>query len=67
MTAPPSPAARRGRILKNIALTSLLSGFALELGGAVAGNWTVFKAGIFLFLMGIPLFFLGWMLGRRKA
>jgi hypothetical protein len=66
MTPPSSPSARHGRTLKNLALCFLLSGFALELGGAIVGNSTVFKVGIFLFLMGIPLLALGIFLGRRK-
>lgn len=65
---PPSsfPSARHGRFLKNLALCFLLSGFALELGGAIVSNWTVFKVGIFFFLMGIPLLALGLYLVRRK-
>ena len=58
--------ARRGRMLKNLALTALLSGFALELGGAIAGLPVVFKAGLLLFLLGIPLSALGWYVGRRR-
>lgn len=66
MTAPPSPSVRHGRTLKNLALCSLLSGFALELGGAVTSNRTLFKVGLFFFLIGIPLLALGLYVGRRK-
>ncbi len=57
----------RGRFFKNIAFVALFSGFALEIGGGIMGNWLVLRVGIFLFLMGIPLFFIGWWLGRRKG
>jgi hypothetical protein len=60
-----SPAARRGRQLKNVALCCALSGFALELGGGIVAQWLVFKVGLFLFLLAIPLFGLGLFLGRR--
>jgi len=63
---PPSSSDRHGRTLKNLALCFLLSGFALDLGGAILGNGTLFKVGIFLFLAGIPLLTLGLFLGRRK-
>jgi len=65
VTLLPSPAARRGRQLKNIALFCALSGFALELGGGIVGDWLAFKVGLFLFLLAFPLFFLGLFLGRR--
>ncbi len=57
----------RGRLFKNMALVALFSGFALEIGGGIMGNGLVVKTGIFLFLTGIPLFFIGWRLGRRKG
>jgi hypothetical protein len=65
MTPLPSPAARRGRLLKNIALCCALSGFALQLGGGIAGQGVVLRVGILLFLLAFPLFFLGLYLGRR--
>jgi hypothetical protein len=65
MSPLPSPAARRSRLLKNVALCCAMSGFALELGGGIAGNWLVFKVGLILFLLAFPLFFLGLFLGRR--
>jgi hypothetical protein len=65
MTPLPSAAARRGRLLKNLALCFAMSGFALELGGGITGHWLVFKVGLFLFLLAFPLFILGLYLGRR--
>lgn len=65
MTPLPSSSARRGRLLKNVALCCAMSGFALELGGGITGNWLVFKIGLALFLLGFLLFFLGIFLGRR--
>ena len=62
-----APAQARGRFFKNLAFVALFSGFALELGGGIMGNGLVLKVGIFLFLMGIPLFFIGWWLGRHKG
>ena len=61
-----SPIPRYGRILKNLALVSLFSGFALELGGAITDNRMLFQAGVWFFLLGIPLLFLGIFMGRRK-
>jgi hypothetical protein len=65
MTPLPSSSARRGRLLKNVALYCAMSGFALELGGGITGHWLVFKIGLFLFLLAFPLFILGLFLGRR--
>ena len=65
MTPLPSSSVRRGRLLKNIALCCAMSGFALELGGGITGQWVVFKVGLFLFLLAFPLFILGLFLGRR--
>jgi hypothetical protein len=65
MTPLPSASARRGRMLKNVALCFAMSGFALELGGGIIGHWLVFKIGLSLFLLAFPLFFLGLFLGRR--
>lgn len=65
MTPLPSPAARWGRLLKNLALVCAMSGFALELGGGITDQWLVFKIGLFLFLLAFPLFILGLFLGRR--
>jgi len=63
----PSPFPRYGRTLKNLALVCLFSGFALELGGAITANRTLFRAGVWFFLLGLPLLFLGIYLGRRKS
>jgi hypothetical protein len=65
MTPLPSASARRGRLLKNLALCFAMSGFALELGGGITGHWLVFKIGLFLFLLAFPLFLFGLFLGRR--
>jgi hypothetical protein len=62
----PSSIPRYGRTLKNLALVCLFSGFALELGGAITDNRILFRTGIYFFLLGIPLLFLGIFLGRRK-
>ena len=62
----PSPIPRYGRILKNLALVCLFSGFALELGGAITDNRILFRTGVWFFLLGIPLLFLGIFMGRRK-
>lgn len=61
----PSSGARRGRLLKNLALCCAMSGFALQLGGGITGHWLVFQIGLGLFLLALPLFFLGRILGRR--
>jgi hypothetical protein len=61
----PSSSARRGRLLKNVALCCAMSGFALELGGGITGHWLVFKIGLALFLLAFPLFCVGLFLGRR--
>jgi hypothetical protein len=61
-----SSASRYGRTLKNLALVSLFSGFALELGGAITSNRMLFQTGLWFFLLGIPLLFLGIFLARRK-
>lgn len=66
MTPLPSSAARRSRLIKNIALSCLFIGFALELGGGITSDWRLFKVGVFLFLMAIPLFLIGLLLGRRR-
>lgn len=58
--------ARRSRLIKNIALCCLLSGFAFQIGGGVIADWRLFKVGIFLFLMALPLYLVGRLLGRRK-
>jgi hypothetical protein len=65
MTPLPSAAARRGRLLKNLALCWAMSGFALQLGGGITGHWLIFKVGVGLFLLAFPLFFLGMHLGKR--
>lgn len=65
MSPLPTPAARRGRLLKNIALFCAMSGFALQLGGGITGHWLVFKVGLLLFLLAFPLFILGRFIGRR--
>lgn len=65
MTSLPSPAARRGRLVKNIALFCAMSGFALQLGGGVSGSGLLFKTGLILFILAFPLFFYGLFLGRR--
>jgi hypothetical protein len=59
-------ASRYGRTLKNLGLVCLFSGFALELGGAITDNRMLFQTGIWFFLLGIPLLFLGIFLARRK-
>lgn len=58
---------RHSRTLKNIGLTCLFSGFALELGGAITNERLLFRAGLYLFLLGIPLLLLGIYLGRTKG
>ena len=63
----PAPSSRYGRNLKNIALVCLFSGFALELGGAITDNRILFQAGVWFFVLGIPLLFLGIFLARRKS
>lgn len=65
MTPLPTPAARRGRRVRNVALCCAMSGFALQLGGGITGNALLFKIGAVLFLLAFPLFFLGLFLGRR--
>lgn len=65
MTLLPSAAARHGRLLKNIALSCAMSGFALQLGGGITGHWLIFKVGVGLFLLAFPVFFLGRYLGKR--
>jgi hypothetical protein len=65
MTLRPSAAARHGRLLKNIALCCVMSGFALQLGGGITGQWLVFKIGLALFLLAFPVFFFGLYLGKR--
>lgn len=65
MTPLPSPASRRGRRLKNLALCCAMSGFALTLGGGITGYEMVARIGLGLFLLAFPLFFLGLLLGRR--
>lgn len=65
MTPPPS--SQYARILKNLALVCLFSGFALELGGAITDNRILFQTGIYFFLLGIPLLVLGIFFGRRNS
>lgn len=56
--------ARQARLLKNLALCGLLSGFGLLLGGAIVGQTTVAYLGLGLLLLSMPLLFLGIRLGR---
>jgi len=65
MSALPSSSVHRSRLLKNVALCFAMSGFALQLGGGIMGQWLVFKIGLFLFLIAFPLFLGGLFLGRR--
>lgn len=65
MSPLPTPAARRGRLLKNLALFCALSGFALQLGGGITGQGVVLRVGLLLFLLAFPLFILGRFIGRR--
>ncbi|NIQ94230.1 MAG: hypothetical protein GWO11_00340 [Desulfuromonadales bacterium] len=56
---------RKSQWLKNIGLTCLFVGFALEMGAIAMNKWLLLKAGLFIFLMGVPLLILGAVLGRR--
>lgn len=67
MASLPSPAARCGRWLKNIALCFLMSGFALQLGGGITGTRTLSGIGLALLLLAIPLFILGVISGRQRS
>lgn len=60
------PASSRGRRIKTCALLCLIGGFALEVAGALANHWLLFKSGLFVFLLGLPLYLIGWLLGLRR-
>ncbi len=67
MSNPPPGRPRSGRLFHLLGLACLLGGFALELVGAAVGRWTLFKAGLFVFLLAAPFFLIGFLVGRRKA
>lgn len=59
-------ASRKAQWLKNIGLTCLFVGFALEMGAMAMNKWFLLKTGLFIFLMGVPLLIFGIFLGRRS-
>ncbi len=68
MTRPEEPRQnpRRGRPWELTGLALLVAGFGLELAGALAGHWLTLKVGIFLFVLGIPVYGAGLFLKRRR-
>ncbi len=67
MTEKPVARPRPARLFVGLGLLCLVGGFALEVAGALLNRWLLFKAGLFAFLMGIPCYLIGYLLGRRKT
>ncbi len=64
MPEQPAPARKPGRIWNLIALLCILGGFAVEIAAVVVNDWSVFRAGFFLFLMSAPFALAGWFFNR---
>ena len=60
------PASSQSNFFKIGALLCVVVGFVIEMVAVALDHEALFKAGLFLFLMGIPCFLFGWFFGRRK-
>lgn len=58
--------AQRLSRFKNAALASAVIGFGLQLAGTVTGQTQLAQIGMGMFLFGLPLFFVGLYLSRRR-
>lgn len=52
--------------MKNIGLSCLFIGFALEMGALALNQGPLLRAGLALFLAGIPLMIIGRLLDHRR-
>lgn len=57
---------RQGQWLKNIGLSCLFTGFALEMGAMALNRQFLLESGLAVFLLGIPLLLLGIFISRRS-
>jgi|GEM_PF-1671375 len=66
MTQTDTATNRRSAPLKIAALSLLFGGFVLELLAIALNSWSLFKVGLFLFLMGFPCYLFGLLSSRRR-
>lgn len=57
---------RKGQWIKNIGLSCLFIGFALEMGALATNNQVLLKTGVIVFLTGIPVLITGRLVNRRQ-
>lgn len=66
MPQPEALANRWPTALKTAALSFVFGGFTLELLAVVLNSWSLFKFGLFLFIIGVPCYLFGLLFGCRS-